>query len=199
MLGCVYSCEMNRVITTPVAIVLGAVIIALGLYLGLRSKGDRGARLVQTGAGVQTHAPDTGRLGSSLAMQPPGRHPRGRVATTPPRSGAGSVRAGIAVRGDRALKARVTKDATRALEALRSNLVKTCWAPAARKQPQPPKALYLYNMSFSAEGVELGRGISEIRGKSRADVANCLRRQRLGLKIPPPGRVVSVTVPLTLP
>jgi hypothetical protein len=77
--------------------------------------------------------------------------------------------------------------------------VKTCWKPAVRKNPNPKQARYIFSLSFDARGVERGRGISEIRGQSRADVAQCLRRLRMGLKIPAPGYNVTVRVPLVFP
>jgi hypothetical protein len=97
------------------------------------------------------------------------------------------------------LKSTVAKQAAKALEAEREELVKACWEPAVKASPEPPKAKYIYNVSFDADGKEIARGVSETREMSRSDVAQCLRDRPLSLRIPPPGVNVGVDVTFILP
>ena len=87
----------------------------------------------------------------------------------------------------------------KALEAKRAELVKTCWDPSFKKSAEPPRAKYIFNVSFDPSGKEIARGISEVRGMERSDTAQCLRSQPMGLQIPAPGAYVGVEVELILP
>jgi hypothetical protein len=93
----------------------------------------------------------------------------------------------------------VIQQATQALEAQRAELLRLCWTPAVQKTPEPSKAVFRYNMSFDPQGRQVSLGISEIRGESRTDVAQCLRSRPVSLRIPPPGAFANVDVMLAFP
>jgi len=98
------------------------------------------------------------------------------------------------------LEKRVAKQAAAELEKRRPIFVAECWKPAVAANPTPSRANYTFSLSFDPRGKENGRGISESRDALRTDVAACLRKQPLDLKLPtPPGVQVSVEVPFTLP
>ncbi|MBI5534659.1 MAG: hypothetical protein HY898_18175 [Deltaproteobacteria bacterium] len=82
----------------------------------------------------------------------------------------------------------------------RKLFVDQCWSPAASKNPEPASSDHVFNLSFGADGKENGRGIDEIRGKTRSDVAQCLRLQPMKFVLsPPPGVLVQMSLPLHLP
>jgi hypothetical protein len=93
----------------------------------------------------------------------------------------------------------VEADALKSLEAKRAELVKTCWDPSFKKNPNPAKAKYLFSLSFDPAGKEIARGISDVRGMERADTGQCLRSQPMGLTVAPPGAYVGVEIELILP
>jgi len=87
--------------------------------------------------------------------------------------------------------------------AIQAEKVKTfvpkCWTPLVAKQPQPATSRLVISTSFNAEGKEVIRGVSEERGKSRADVAGCVRDLPIGLTIPAPGVIVNAEIPVEFP
>lgn len=87
-----------------------------------------------------------------------------------------------------------------ALEAQRGRFISTCWQPSLAKAAQPARSPYELNFTISAEGKEVARGISELRGQSRADVAQCLRAiHDAPILVAPPGQATTVTLTLWLP
>lgn len=155
---------------TPAAILIGSVIIAAGLYLGMQRAAP--PPLAPATAVEVTPAPAT----SPRAVVPPTRP----VALTD-------------------LRRRVEADAAKALEARRADFVQRCWEPSRRKNPAPPAAKYIFDMSFDESGKEIARGISEVRGMDRPDAAQCLRMLPLGINVPAPGAHVGVEVEMILP
>ena len=105
-------------------------------------------------------------------------------ATVPPRA--------VAVAAPPA-EAEVQAEVARALLLQRGPLLERCRSDAA---PAP----YLFQIAVSPDGVELARGIGEVRGASRADLAECLRHVTLPpLHVRAPGRALTVEVKVTLP
>ncbi|WP_437321438.1 hypothetical protein [Sorangium sp. So ce385] len=173
---------MQKELMTPAAILLGSVVIATGLYLGLQrpepSSGPPPAGA--EAAAVSVKVPPT-----PTDAQPPSQ-PHPAPAAAPPAP-------------SRELFKRVEADAVKALEARRPQFLKQCWEPSARKNPAPPRAKYLFSMTFDESGKEIARGISEVRGMERPDAAQCLRMIPLGIGVPPPGTRVAVEIEVVLP
>lgn len=89
--------------------------------------------------------------------------------------------------------AEVQAEVAKALLLQRAPLLERCRTDAA---PAP----YLFQIAVGPDGTELGRGIAEVRGESRADLAECLRRVTLPpLHVPAPGRPLTVDVKVMLP
>ena len=156
----------------PVAIVLASVIMATGLYLGLRPPSP------------PPQPPVTAPLpepGPPVPVPVPVPVPAAPVAAT------------------LEVKAIAAENGRLALETVRAVMVERCWTSAAAKQPEPRQIPLMFNLSFSAQGQLVAFGISETRGADRPDVATCLRLLELRLQIPPPGSPLSVDVPFTLP
>lgn len=83
-----------------------------------------------------------------------------------------------------------------ALLAEKPGFVKRCY----RAEPAgPPQVKLVFDVLFDAEGREIGRGVREVRGMDRAEVASCIRQEPLGLRIPAPGRQLSLQVAILLP
>jgi hypothetical protein len=89
--------------------------------------------------------------------------------------------------------ARVAHEATRVLEAARSDLAARC-APSGAGGAQ-----FTFNVTFDANGREIARGISEDRRHRAPRVASCLRKLPIGsLRVTPPGANVGVRVAMQL-
>jgi hypothetical protein len=160
------------------SVLLGSVVIALGLYFGLRAS--------------STAAPYAGPAHAAPGSAAPAL-PRGEALPRPAESGP-------AERGPPAPGTSVSADAAAALAAMHGELKKKCWEPAIAAQPAPARSKYLVSLSFDKDGREVGRGISEIRdADSRPDVATCLRGVVAPLKISPPQQFVTVEIPLAFP
>lgn len=98
----------------------------------------------------------------------------------------------------RASRDEVTRQAANALEGQRARIVERCWKPSVAKQAQPASVKYVFNYTFSAEGHQIGRGVSEDRATARPDVTACMVGMLEPLSIPPPGANASVDIPLEL-
>jgi hypothetical protein len=183
--------------TIPGAIVLGSIIIALGLYLGL-NKDDRSDR----------GDPPRGR-GAEVAPGDPGRTPSGQQASTAggaqpaaqPMGGGGPMGGGLSMPAvSPEARAKVEASAAKAFEAQRETFKKTCWDPVVKEKPEPKTSKFVLNMTFDgATGKEISRGVNELRKESRSDVAQCLRTLPMGLVIEPVGVNVNIDLPITLP
>jgi hypothetical protein len=163
---------------TPAAILIGSVIIGAGLYFGLQGQGKPPER------------------------EDPPPSPRAASVAPPAAPPAVAVQPGLDLAPPAApaeAKRRATEEAQRALEAKRVEIVKACWDPSFKKNPSPPKAKYLFDVSFDPQGNEIARGISDVRGMERPDTGQCLREQPMGLRITPPGVYVSLELEWTLP
>jgi hypothetical protein len=156
----------------PGAIVVAGALVAIGLYSGLRER----------------TAPATAPSAMDTAVSPTLPQSTDPPATLP-------STAGVAADAD----ARVLQEARSKLEATRSVLVERCWKPAIAREPNPPKAVFTYNLSFNEAGSEVIRSISEPRGRSRTDVGTCLREQGDKISVSPPGRIVNIKLDLSLP
>ncbi len=174
-------------ITTPTAILVGSVVVALGLYWGLRASGTADEPTAAAGPS----APGGEPLPAATRSAP---GPRPSTEKLP------GLQASSATSGDRLpLRSQVELAATQALESKRAAWVKACWDPSFAKNPEPSKAQYILDMTFDATGKEISRGINEVRGYERGDTAMCLREQPMDLTIDPPGANVRVRLELALP
>ncbi|WP_437942265.1 hypothetical protein [Sorangium sp. So ce341] len=186
---------MQKELMTPAAILLGSVVIATGLYLGLQRPAPASA---PPPAGAEAAAASVKAAPAPADVQPPSQpHPAPADAQPPPQPHPAPAAAAPALR--RELHKRVEADAVKALEARRPQFLKQCWEPSVRKNPAPPRAKYLFSMTFDESGKEIARGISEVRGMERPDAAQCLRMIPLGIGVPPPGTRVAVEIEMVLP
>ena len=167
------------------AIVVAGGLVGIGLWAGLRDRSmpvAPGTSLPSTGLPTNPSGSD---VEASTSADSDGTHrsDTGRVASPSVPKGKSEVAA---------------KEALASLK--KRELGPKCWVPRVAAQPEPAESQYSIALSFDAAGIEVGRGISELRGRpSRADVARCLREQPLSLRIPPPGQPLSMTLPLAFP
>lgn len=186
--------------TIPGAILLGSMIIAFGLYLGLR-RDDRDATDrdgPSRGRGAQAAPADPGRTSPPSGQQAPvAAQPAGQAVGGPVGGGLGMPAISPEVR------AKVEASAAKAFEVERAKFKATCWDPVVKDGPERvPGATskYVFNVTFDGTtGKEISRGVNEIRNESRSDVAQCLRTLPLGVVIEPVGANVNIDVPITLP
>lgn len=156
----------------PAAIVVGSGLIALGLYFGLA------ARPV-----APTAQPEPGALTSAKAEPGALTSAKAEPSTVP-----------------KPIDPSVTEAAAQqALDALKPTLIEACWKPALAANPEPAEARWTYDVTFDTKGVAIARGISDVRGMERGDVASCLRTQPMRLRVPPPPVNTRVTLQLSLP
>lgn len=157
----------------PAAILAGSTIIGICLYLGLR-EGLRPAPVAPPAATAEVSAP-----APAAPPSQPASHKRFTLQREPV--------------GDR-----VYRQAQAGLEALRPELVKTCWTPPAKGEPTSIKLSY--DITFGADGGIITLGISDARDGYRISVADCVRKQPLlRLPVDPPGENVRVVLELQLP
>lgn len=114
------------------------------------------------------------------------------LITSPPPNRAALSRASIA-------KLQAELEAALSAEK-RSRWIPNCWQPALARTKLPAKSSYSFQIAVDAAGNEISRGISEIREQdSRADVAECLRRQPIGLKASAIGASATLTFAVSFP
>jgi hypothetical protein len=94
---------------------------------------------------------------------------------------------------------KVLADVNAALEEQRARVVADCWQPAVKVKPEPPTMQVVYTYTFTAQGMQMARGIGVDRATSRPDVVTCLSTAVHPLTIPPPGAPVTVDVTFRLP
>lgn len=163
-------------ITTPVAILAGSVVIALGLYLGLRDRapGPAGASDASTQAS------------SGAAVTPGSSAAAPATSAQPPAPAAADAAAAQGA-------------ARKALQAQRATLLDKCWKPTAAKHVELQSARLMVNASFDAAGTQRARGVSEVRGTGHPELTQCVGTTLQPLVIPAPGAPVMVEMELTLP
>lgn len=186
----------QSILTTPVAILLGAGIIATGAYFGLRT----------------THAPATPEnrsiVQNAVATEPsidPTSvvSPHGRPATivqaaleSPVENPSDTRLRDIPLA---AIQERVISDVKDALEAQRSTLVELCWKPFQSASRSPSRVKLVLNYGFDPAGNQLSAGLREDREFRRGEVRECLQRTQKPLQVRSPGTHVVVDVPFELP
>ena len=92
----------------------------------------------------------------------------------------------------------IEADVARALDEQRVLFRDRCWTPALAKSKAPAESTYTFEIGLDLSGKEVARGVSVTPG-AREDVADCLRMVVAPVKVPPPGRSISVRVPVKLP
>lgn len=166
--------EKPAPLSTPTAILIGSLIIAVGAYLGLQKRAPEAPS-----AGPSQPFPGPPSAIPAVAPPPP------LIAAAPPQPATPS--------------AVVEQQAAAALSSHHDRLVKVCLQPSLQKNPTPPAARFRLNIMFDAEGRQIARGISEERDASRPDVTRCVLAELPPLSIPPPGWKASVVTALSLP
>jgi hypothetical protein len=170
---------IDRYVSTPAAILIGSAVIAAALFFGLQQRHDP-----HPDERPQAPPPASGAV-SEAAARPRARAPE--PAAPPPAPSPGASREVV------------TQQAGKALGAHRAALVKRCWEPAVAKAPEPRTIRYVFNLAFDAAGREVARGVIEDRETARIDVTRCVGENLPPIEVPPPGAVISVEVPFSLP
>lgn len=173
---------------TPIAIVVGAIIISLGLYFGLHRDAAPPASAPSASAGSAPIVPVSSASAAAVASTTAPRPD----ASTPPSP---SATADASARS----KATIDSDVAQAIEKLKQRTVKECWLPLKGQPGLPAKVKFVYSGSFDPTGKEVARGISEDREANAPKVSACLRSFSMELTIPAPGQYVNVNVPFEVP
>jgi hypothetical protein len=94
---------------------------------------------------------------------------------------------------------RVNREAKVKLEALREQVVATCW-PSGGAAKGLKRASVTYNLTFDAQGREIARGIAEDRRAPAGEFGKCLRQlERNPITVSPPGTNVGLSVAMSYP
>jgi hypothetical protein len=168
----------ERSLSTPVAVLVGSVIIALAVVFGPLIRGAPNDR-----AQPATSAPITTPAEPS---PPPKAEPISPGRAPPPAAAPPSKEA-------------VAAEVAKGLDSYRKELLDRCWKPAVAKQPDPPTLELGFNFTFDADGRQMGRGVREDRKTARPEIRECIDDVVKQLTISPPGTSVAVEVPFTLP
>jgi hypothetical protein len=181
---------MSRTIgATPIAIVAGAVIIAVAVFLGLRGRPAPAAPIAATPSAAASSASSAPGSTSAGGPAPPPVQPG--VSTANP---AALTLAGAASPHDKSVEA----DVVAALEKQRPGLVESCWKPSDASASGVAPATFEIDVSFDEAGHEVAKGISP-RGKVNPELTSCLNMRSPSLAIPPRGVRTRARVPFTLP
>jgi hypothetical protein len=165
------------IVSTPVAILIGSVVIGAGLFFGLR---DRQAEPVAPAA-------STAPAPSAPSVSPPTEQGTGAPPPAPAPSTAGLP------------DAKVIELATAEIEKHRKLLVEKCWTASTAPMPEPPVARLVLNFTFDPAGKTIARGMVEDRRAHRSGVSSCVSQQLPDITIAAPGRSAHVEVPISLP
>jgi hypothetical protein len=157
------------------------MIVSAGLYFGLRER-PRAAEPAPSPPPIATSTTSAtgGSTGSSTSVEGPS------PASTPAASASASTAA-------------VDAEIKKAMAELGRVAVERCYTPHKSEPGMPKKIHLIYSGAFDANGHELGRGLSETREGAYPPFSKCVRELPMDLRIAPPGRVVTVEVPLDLP
>jgi len=93
----------------------------------------------------------------------------------------------------------VQQHAVNALAYHRGTLRQECYLPAVAGESPLPTLSFEFNFTFSPEGVQIARGVTETRSASRPAITQCVLAKLPPLRIPPPAQVARVTAPLSFP
>jgi hypothetical protein len=153
----------------PTSILLASVIVALGLYFGLRTPT----------AGV---TPPPATADPAAAARSPLREPATAAPPQPPPVPTANE---------------TDVHVTAVVASAHARWKAACWDtadPATRKAGR-----YVAALAFDASGKLTVSGVGEERDASDSSVAQCLRQQVNTFTIPAPGHPVSYDVPFTMP
>lgn len=199
---------MNREWITPLSILAGSVIVALGLYFGLRAAPQPREPAPQETA-RRADAPARSRPESPFADRERRRvfddempedeptEAAAEAAQPPPIAASRPGPAGTPAAETRE-PTRVEQASAEAFESVRSE-VRECWN-SLPDDPEAPSSVALdLSLSYDAEGNLIASGVSENREARRDGLAQCLGPIVHGLRIPAPGSNTSVQVRVTVP
>ena len=177
---------MQKEYVLGASIIVGCGLIATGLYAGLRANRDDGPSAALATGSVGTESAAPARSASLAASVDSTAEPSTSVPL-----GTSSARLSFAEAEAQAREAVNTEK--------KRVFIPKCWAPAIASNPEPKTSSYVLSLGFDAQGREVVRGVSEVRGKSRQDVAKCLRAQPLGFNVSPLSAPTTIEVTLDFP
>lgn len=171
----------------PGSIVLAGALMGAGLYFGLSAQPPGAA-----------HPAPPAEPASQGERPPPQPDRRVEPAPTQPLVEPAAQRP---LEHPIALDVRIAaaEQATAALAAHRSRLIKECWEPSAKKAAAPPKVTIPIRFLFDAQGKETTRGVGDAAEPGREDVVACVRAATFPISIRPPGQLVGAQLTLTMP
>ena len=161
----------------PLSILGASVIIALGIYFGLRAR-----PLPPPSAPVVASRQPPTVVVREVPVRPPERAEQSTPVLAPQTSKQAQIEAENAV------------DTT-----LVQQIASECYAPHANDPDLPAHLELVYDGAFDANGVEIARAISDVRGNVSVAVSQCARKLQLDLRIPPPGQPIHVNRTITVP
>lgn len=172
---------LEKYISTQASVLLAGVLIAAGLFFGLRGREPAPSPTLPKESLVSSSGANI------VHTTPPSQAPAPPLI--PPLQPAAEV--------DRAA---IVAAATKELERHRAEVVKKCVKPALEKQPEPKHIKLSINITFDAQGQQIMRGALEDRETMREGVSMCAMGLVPPLKLPmAPGASVGIEIPWVLP
>ncbi len=166
-------------LATPIAILVGSAMIALGLYFGLRERLPGDAPVGATASASSVAA----------SVTPSAAAPPVLEKTAPPVAAAPSIEP----------RTLAEADAQKAVASLGQTIRTQCFDPHKSDPGAPRSVKFTYSGGFDANGVEIARALSEDRAARLPAISQCARELPMTLRIAPPGTNVNVTLVIEVP
>ena len=179
--------------TTPASILVGAGVIAIAIYFGLRQSPGSDLAGSTSGRAKESTKTDAERTGSPSS----GSSPNGQVQTKT--TVVGTTATSTSSSAASKPEAGIDPDVGQALSALRDRIKRECYLPF-KDDPEMPKRLkFIYSGSFDAQGIEVGRAISDSREGYFEPSSLCVRKLPMNMTIPASGALKNVQQPIEVP
>ncbi len=171
-------------LSLPVAVVIAGLLIGVGLFFGLRDRPAPPAPAMPSAA--------------SGSSQPATTTPQ--LPPAPTSASAVQVAVSSSVEPVAAAPAAARRvAATASLEAQRKTIVEQCVKPVLAKTPSLTSVKLTFNVTFAADGTQIGRGVSEDRRASSPEITACVQQKLKPLVTTPSNESLATDIEWTLP
>lgn len=170
-------------LSLPVAVVIAGLLVGVGLFFGLQGRTVAPAPAAPSAASGSTHPATT-------TQSPP----------APTSASSAQVAVASSVEPVAAAPAAARRAAaTASLEAQRKTIVEQCVKPVLAKTPTLTSVKLTFNVTFAADGSQIGRGVSEDRRASSPEITACVQQKLKPLVTTPSNESLATDIEWTLP
>lgn len=174
----------------PSSIVIAGALVGAGVFFGLRDRPAPAPAQEPTtlsAAGI-TVAPlaTGGATAGATAGAAAGAAPTEPVRTPPP---------GVTPE----LQARVDRQTAEAFAREKARLVRECWEPSVKANPQPASLTLRVRVLFEGGGTATDVAVAPPDAESRRDVAECIRKAPPAIRVEPGGTMMGTQLSIAFP